>query len=322
MQGTCVCDPAWSASPQCDVLSLLDEPNNAPFPGYHNETAASWGGNIIKENGTYHLFVAQMALECGLGQWGSNSAIVRAEATSLHGPFEYKQTIIEPFAHNPTIRKLPNGSYALYMIGGTPRTPVDCRGHSAPKYRSRYLGSTEYSGSIRISIANHLQGPWSTPVPVTFSNRSAMLYMGWTNPSPHIDWPDGTVTLAFQAHPQNTKHNWELIGVGNASSPKGPFEYLVESPVTPEKPWCIAGTDEDPFCGSRGEGFIITHGMCPTGVFQAHYKYSQDGRTWYTSPRQTYEYKLTLRKQKLLHVSTDGTPAASLCKARRDDWIF
>ena len=32
--------------------------------------------------------------------------------------------------------------------------------------------------------------------------------------------------------------------------------------------------------------------MCPTAVHQAHYKFSLDGKSWTTSPRQTYGYKI------------------------------
>ena len=41
--------------------------------GYHNLSAASWGGNILYENGTYHLFVAEMVNNCGLDKYGTNS---------------------------------------------------------------------------------------------------------------------------------------------------------------------------------------------------------------------------------------------------------
>ena len=36
------------------------------------------------------------------------------------------------------------------------------------------------------------------------------------------------------------------------------------------------------------------HGMCPTGVFNAHYAFSTDARHWRVSPRQTYSYTVAL----------------------------
>ena len=73
MQGTCVCDPAWSASPNA-TYSLLDEPITHPFRAIIMRQLHL--GVVTLSKRLYHLFVAQMALECGLGQWGSNSAIV------------------------------------------------------------------------------------------------------------------------------------------------------------------------------------------------------------------------------------------------------
>ena len=45
--GKCACDPAWSASPNCDAVSFqkLDKNN---MPGYYNKTQSSWGGFPIK----------------------------------------------------------------------------------------------------------------------------------------------------------------------------------------------------------------------------------------------------------------------------------
>ena len=289
VKGACICDPAWSASPQCDVLALKRQPrNNGTFLGYKNQTAASWGGNVVFHDGVYHLFVAQMVGNCGLGQWGTNSKIVRAESSSPLGPFAYKQTIIEPFAHNPTVRKLPNNSgFVLYMIGGTPSTPIDCSTSSTVETTA----PTTFSGSIRVSYASSVEGPWSKPELVFFT-RSDGLYSSWTNPSPHI-FPDGSAALAFQAHPKDTKHNWEMIGMATAANFSGPFAYTSPKPITPEQWYCVAGQDEDPFLWKSSRGYhIITHGMCPAGIFQAHYKFSRDGVTWYTSPRQTYEYKV------------------------------
>ena len=71
--------------------------------------AADGDGAGDASGSTVHLFCAQMAGECPLGDYGTNSMVVRA--TSAHGPagpFEWSEDIILPFAHNPTIRALPN----------------------------------------------------------------------------------------------------------------------------------------------------------------------------------------------------------------------
>lgn len=283
--GKCVCDPAWSGSADCDQLSFEEVPQGA---GYFNSTEASWGGNVVFSDGKYHLFAAQMALGCGLDHWGSNSAIVRAESSSPGGPFEYRETVVPAFAHNPTIRKIPGGGYALYMIGGTINpNPVDCRNGT----QARRARTTDFGTGIRVSHAASVNGPWTTPKVIEMTVNSSELKGGWTNPSPHF-LTNGTVGFAFQAQ-DGSKRNHALVGFSLGTSWEGPFTYTSPNAVTPEKWYCIAGQDEDPFMWKSPRGWhIITHGMCPAGPYQAHYKYSADGVTWYTSPRETYTYRV------------------------------
>ena len=318
--GRCVCDAAWSGHPNCDVLAF-DEGRQARDLGYRNASGySSWGGNAILagEDGLHHLFVAQFARKCELGDWGSNSLIVRAtSATGPAGPFAWAQDVILPFAHNPTVRALPGGAgYVLYMIGGTPSDPSRIKNCSNATAAGAGAGAGAgfggvggvgsggggggaaavkedppiISSSIRASFAPSIAGPWSAPAPVAFANHSAMLWGGATNPSPHVH-PDGSVTLAFQMQPQDASKHWELVGVATAASWRGSFSLASPDPVTPGGPLCVAGRDEDPFLWQSPRGYhIITHGMCPDAVHQAHYKFSLDGVTWRTSPRQTYDY--------------------------------
>ena len=213
INGACVCDSAWSASPNCDVLHVLPSKGTSFTTGYHNSSGyASWGGNVVEVDGTYHLFVAQFTHKCSLLHWGSNSEIIRAESNSPSGPFHFAQTIIKPFAHNPTIRKLPDGSYVLYMIGGNGGGPqVNCENKTSTVQkpskpasnvisRETYVknlstaesgsGGIEpglFSGSIHVSHSPSVQGPWTEPTPVQFTGRSDLLYGGFTNPSPHFN---------------------------------------------------------------------------------------------------------------------------------------
>jgi hypothetical protein len=104
---------------------------------------------------------------------------------------------------------------------------------------------------------------------------------------------DGTVTLALQrGFDAPGSAGKELLGVARASSWRGPFAMLTEGPVAPEKWFCLAGTGEDPFLWRSARGWhMVFHGMCPTGLFQAHYAFSaDDARTWTVSTRQTYAY--------------------------------
>ncbi|GMH77068.1 hypothetical protein TrST_g4087 [Triparma strigata] len=282
-----------SLNGDCENPLLKALPAFAIGAGYHNESFASWGGNIILKGGKYHLLVAQFVNECPLGLWGTASSIIRAESDSYLGPFEYKETVVGAFSHNPTIRKSPHdGKYYLFMIGaGDSVDPPDCREDS------QHLSSTLQESSIHVQRADSIYGPWSKPQAVMFSNNSTYLCNGHTNPSPHF-MPDGSVYLAFQADScgDPTHDTGAMVGLAKSAAWDQPFELTSPDPVTPKDwdplhPVCWAGVDEDPFLWLDKRGFhILTHGMCPSGLRQAHYKFSVDGVNWKTSYLQTYHY--------------------------------
>ena len=128
VSGRCECDGGWKGV-ACDQLSVGPARRGG---GLHNASLASWGGNAIFEGGKYHLFAAAMLNECGLEAWGTNSYVLRAEADTPDGPFEPRARVLGPFAHNPTVRHLPDGSVLLYLIGSgnSSSPPRDCRGKS------------------------------------------------------------------------------------------------------------------------------------------------------------------------------------------------
>eukprot|EP01044_Picomonas_judraskeda_P027720 COSAG03_NODE_8925_length_759_cov_1.559091_2_plen_81_part_00 len=50
----------------------------------------------------WHMFAAEMALECGLNAWGRNSVIIHAVATDPMGPYVRQEELLPYFAHEPT----------------------------------------------------------------------------------------------------------------------------------------------------------------------------------------------------------------------------
>lgn len=253
------------------------------------------------EDGKYHLFVSEMVNNCGLEKWGTNSAIVRAEAASPSGPFEHHEVVLAPEAHNPTVRRIPGGNgFVIFFTGagGSQNVPACANAtgyginkvstHSARSHLTRISGSV--SGSVHVTFSVSIYGPWTRPIPVDFEDGNGTDWgAGFSNPSPHIA-EDGTVTLALQRR-FNSNPGKELLGVARASSWRGPFRMITPTPVEPEKWYCVAGTGEDPFLWRSTRGWhMIWHGMCPTGVAQAHYAFSTDGAHWIVSPRQTYSY--------------------------------
>ena len=128
VSGVCQCDAAWSGAANCAVMSFQVQ-NKTDRPGYYNQTFSAWGGLPIKgDDGSWHLFHAQMANHCPLGSWTTNSIVARSTASSLGGPYTFTEEVLPPFAHNPTIRKLPDGAYAIWFIGGWKMNASHCNG--------------------------------------------------------------------------------------------------------------------------------------------------------------------------------------------------
>ena len=213
--GTCVCDPSW-AGPKCQLLDVV---SGSPSFGYHNASEASWGGvPILGPDGMYHMFVAQMANGCTLNDYGSNSFIARyafvdkirqldsriAFASQHHfvlssvvssrpeGPYSFVEVVIPVFAHNPTVRLLPDKSLVLFFIGdgnatGTQPLPKNCtHGASTTSLESpnRYHESTPWRvpmdqcGGLTVAHAPSVFGPW-TVAPIEISNCAASPWIGY-----------------------------------------------------------------------------------------------------------------------------------------------
>ena len=118
------------------------------------------------ENGTYHLIVAQMANGCGLDKWGSNSAVVRAESSSPTGPFRYKQTVLRPFAHNPTIRRLPSVHLGCPAAATTQCTRMQRSRH--PSTRHSPISVPSVPRQLRLC---HLRAGWNAQHPSRLSQE-------------------------------------------------------------------------------------------------------------------------------------------------------
>mgnify|MGYP002260986793 CR=1 FL=1 len=121
-----MCDAAWSAAADCGEMAFeLQDPKRRP--GYYNKTEASWGGNPLKgDDGRFHLVHAQMANSCPLGSWTTDSFVARSVADSMNGPYTFEEEMLVPFAHNPTTRRNPDGSYTIFFIGGWHTNVTNC----------------------------------------------------------------------------------------------------------------------------------------------------------------------------------------------------
>lgn len=180
----CDCDAAWRGT-TCGELALLPAPppvplrsgGTAPLPAYPPHTLLnltpptnSWGGGVVHDpsTGKWNMFVSEFANQCGLGSWGTNSAIVRAVSDSPAGPYQRVQVLLPPFAHNPSVARDPtDGTYVVWHIGcGRPKggnqrfRPCDCR----PSSKHGCNRTSEEPACTRnttdILYAPSTEGPW------------------------------------------------------------------------------------------------------------------------------------------------------------------
>jgi hypothetical protein len=131
--GKCICDEGWttlhgaSDSNECGQLDFAPAAVSAcgPACAFHggeggvDVLTSSWGGNVNKgDDGKYWLLAAEMAQQCSLKHWTTNSQVVAAVADAPEGPFVRQNIALPPWAHNPETVRAPDGTWVLYTLGG------------------------------------------------------------------------------------------------------------------------------------------------------------------------------------------------------------
>ena len=149
-QGSCVCDSGWRGT-ECDELDLLPAASLTPaYGGIMANHTTSWGGSVVQsESGSFHMFVAEMANSCGMTTWATNSIIRHAVASAPEGPYQAREVVMPPFAHNPTALRAPvnnNACRVVHMVGSLV--------HSVPSTVSRFFRRIFYNLITTIFVHN------------------------------------------------------------------------------------------------------------------------------------------------------------------------
>ena len=248
-----------------------------PTLGYHNATAASWGGRAIRGDGhEWHLYVSQFRKGCPLAYWSHNSFIARAVSTAgPAGPYHYAEEVYPVFHHNPTVvGPTPDGRYLMFMIGQTNASDiVDCAGGHLPTPGTGVGGPM---GTISMGHAPSPHGPWSAPrVVLRNFDRPTQDPTAWdcyvTNPSAVVQ-PNGTVLLVFSSVPCTGGFE-EALGIAVAPSWNSTYVQvrrpIWQKPGPRQSPDAVGvGNVEDPFVfvDRRGNYHIIAHSQGATNV--------------------------------------------------------
>jgi hypothetical protein len=241
---------------------------------------SSWGGSVLNVSGTFHMYVAEMLNSCGMRTWSTNSAIRHAVSDSPEGPFEARELVMMPFAHNPTAAQAPDGTYLIYHIGcGTPNQGVEpctdciegrteigkCAG--PPEQQSCSVNTTNilYSASA--------DGPWQQLNAPFVKSATMGTTFGIDNPTVTF-FPNGSLLMlgrggdpARQASSDGiiTANDWRgpyimHSVVGNSSSPSVEDPFIWKDHRNNFHALFHKFTDETPNCGGHA--------------------FSRDGWTW------------------------------------------
>jgi hypothetical protein len=102
---TCVCNPGWQGA-ECETLKLPQLASTFASSGSYGRApnVTSWGATLVQDADlSYHLFVTEEQLGCGMTSWKQNSAIVHA-VSSTPGKGAFRRVGMSvPFATNPAV---------------------------------------------------------------------------------------------------------------------------------------------------------------------------------------------------------------------------
>ena len=140
LAGRCKCDAAFTG-PNCAALNLRPASRAAGYQPAANGSS-SWGGNpVLGPDGLWHFFGSEFTNGCDVGQWVSNSQVIRATSTHPSGPFAKVEVVADVFHHNANIIKMVGGKYLLAMLGnGT--LPMGINGTLPPPQQRCQHGSS------------------------------------------------------------------------------------------------------------------------------------------------------------------------------------
>jgi len=177
-----------------------------PGSGFRMEGYYVWGGSVIKEGSTYHLFASRWPKVSEFPDgYRDHSEIVRATSDTLTGPYTFQEVVIgerekrfwdSNMAHNPTIHRIGD-KYVLFYIGSDFTTM-----HPEKPIRFRRIGYAESSS---------IEGPWirsDNPIIEEESNNPAVLIE-----------PDGGILMMFRDADLH-------VAMAKAATYKEPFEIV------------------------------------------------------------------------------------------------
>ena len=231
-----------------------------------------WDGSMVRDGqGVYHLFGSRWPAELGMRAWLTHSKVIRAEADSPTGPFEFKEEIeavnAQPWArhmaHNPRIHEI-DGTFYLFYIGTNWGDDDPYEAAAGDRDRWERIRFRQRIGAAR---ADRPQGPW-TPLednPVLEPRSDCWDAKITVNPSIR-QLADGRILMIYKStldsgHPL-------ILGAAVADRPEGPYERTGPSPLFEDdvedpcfwkedgRQWMLVKDMRGDVCGVRGAGAL------------------------------------------------------------------
>lgn len=254
--------------------------------GYRERDYWVWCASPVQsEDGRFHLFASRIPKSMPFHPaWLYASEIVRAEAETVEGPYQFKEVILGArdaaffdgrSAHNPCIRKVGT-RYLLYYLGCTyPGREVDPAGELAAAGGAFYT-RTWARKRIGMAWADNIDGPWHRPDKPLLEPRAGNWdAIATTNPAPWI-LADGSVVMVYKS--RTVTGGPRLLGLAGAVSWDGVYGALMDAPLFPDI------DVEDPCMWHDKDGFhMILKDM--TGVLGGEpgclvLAHSHDAKSW------------------------------------------
>eukprot|EP01084_Bolivina_argentea_P042317 78042_1 len=244
----CTCNIGWKGY-RCGVLDLLPANKSS---GYNRINTTSWGGTVViddndtNENTKYHMFVSEIANHCGMHNWMRGSQVVHTQSTNgYNSAFIRRDTLIQPFAHEPDIIRGPNGEYVIYYEHYNYKSPAICNcsdGNTSPDCHDQpsqtyFIQSMQYTLDIN-------NGSWYEPMniwnvmtsdtnfaAIILDNSSVIgMIRKWAHTNPDIsqiylvtanNWKDNS---SYIIHDKN--QSFQLFPYLETTGTEDPFMYI------------------------------------------------------------------------------------------------
>ena len=187
--GVCECLPQWHGA-ECGQLNLLPLPRAVSGRKDVNATTrkniSSWGGSVqLGADGVFHMWSAEMAGNCGIGSWLSNSVIAHSTSMDAAGRYERQSETWPVFAHEPVVARAPTGEFVMFFTStlwsGVEHDLYPYTAGETPVNGGRASFCAGCPGDGSSGQSCHAGRNWSMPLP-TFMSFTRTPEGNWSAP--------------------------------------------------------------------------------------------------------------------------------------------